>query len=144
MGHMRSQDEGKSKQLGELNAQMVLLQAESSTKISGYESKIEQLSRTVQEQASQIQIQTIKLTEMEHTEKSLKGIVSITDSKVEECARFEVEKQIMQKKIEVLSQEVNSMTEQLSQAAREKAQTEVLKVQAASQQELAERLTSQL
>ena len=36
------------------------------------------------------------------------------------------------------------MTEQLSQAAREKGQTEVLKVQAASQQELAERLTSQL
>ena len=48
---------------------------------------------------------------MEHNEKSLKGIVSITDSKVEECARFEVDRQIMQKKIEVLTQEVNQMTD---------------------------------
>ena len=44
---MRSQEEGKSKQLGELNAQMALLQAESSTKIRGLESNITQLTQTV-------------------------------------------------------------------------------------------------
>ena len=71
---------------------MALLQAESSTKIKGLESNIAQLTQTVQEQAAQIASQNLKLTEMEHTEKSLKGIVSITDSKVEECARFEVDR----------------------------------------------------
>jgi hypothetical protein len=44
---------------------MALLQAESSTKISGLESKITQLNQTVQEQAAQISSQSLKMTEME-------------------------------------------------------------------------------
>ena len=78
---------------------------------------------------------------MEQNEKSMKGIVSITDSKVEECARFEVDRQLMQKKIEVLTQEVNKMTDELSQAARVKAKSEVLKAQVATQEELIVKVT---
>lgn len=111
LGQMRSQEEGKSKQLGQLNAALALLEAESSTKISGLQSHITQLNRTISEQAAQISSLSLKLTELEQNEKSLKGIVSITDTKVEECARFEVERQIMEKKIEVLNREISQMTD---------------------------------
>lgn len=46
----------------------------------------------------------------------LQGKVSISETRVQECAKYEVENQVMSKKIEVFEQEVATLTENLSRA----------------------------
>ena len=54
-----------------------------------------QLTSQSLEHAAQLSMKLARVAELEQTQYSLQGIVSTTEGKVAECARYEVENQLM-------------------------------------------------
>ena len=86
-----------------------------------------------------------RLAEFESNTSSLKSQVAQSEIKIQECARLEVECQLLQKKVAVHEEQSAKLTEQLSAAIREKSQhrdeTEEVKTQITAMEELTVSLT---
>lgn len=56
---------------------------------------------------------------MEKNEQILQRQVEVTEGKVELCARYEVEQQVLQKKVESYESELAQITEKFDQAVKQ-------------------------
>ena len=112
----------KSAQVATMTSQIAAIQAESSSKILQLESNMTELQSHKEQADLRVTQQLQRVSELESNASSLQNLVTQSELKVQECARLEVERQLLEKKVVVHQEETAKMTEKLSQTKIKKTQ----------------------
>ena len=93
----------------ELTGSLERVRAESIAEAESLQSKIGVLTAEREEQIAKVVEAGLKISKLEQAEQLLAGKVAMTEGKVEECAKYEVETQILHKKTALLETEIQSL-----------------------------------
>ena len=93
----------------ELTGSLERVRAESIAEAESLQSKIGVLTAEREEQIAKVVEAGLKISKLEQAEQLLEGKVAMTEGKVEECAKYEVETQMLLKKTALLESEIQSL-----------------------------------